>query len=598
MSAVTAHGLRDGLKVVGRGIRHEPFLFGVAALGGLVYGVGTAAAGWVLGQVTQQVLVPGFQTGKVDGPRLAWWLLLLAGVALATAGGVLARRAVAGKVMYRLQRRYRQELTSKYLDLPVSWHSRHPGGRLLATATSDVEATWQIFSPLPMGIGVVAMIVTGGTLMLVADPVLGALGLSVLPALALLNWVYQRRIATRIARMQTLRGELSSIAHESFEGSHVVRSLGVEEHETERFLTTAEALRDADVAVERTRSLFDAALEALPSLGVLAVLAVGTARTVAHTADVGDVVQVSYLISMLSSPIRSIGWVLAELARAAVGWGRVRAVLAETGALSYGGQDIRPDGPGELTLAGVGYGHPQPDGTTNDVLSEVSLRIPGGRTAVIVGPTGAGKSALASLLVRLTDPTQGRITLDQTDLCDLTRDALRQHAVLISQETFVLDDTVRANVTMGSGDWHDEAVWQALDTVRLKDTVSALPGGLDARVGERGTTLSGGQRQRLALARAVIRSPRLLVLDEATSAIDPHVEAEILGALSERFRDTTVVLVASRMATIAAADEVVYLEAGRVRQYGTHAEVFASDAGYRRLVTAYDHDTRQQEETS
>ncbi|MYU12636.1 ATP-binding cassette domain-containing protein [Streptomyces sp. SID8361] len=597
MPAVTAHGLRNGLKVVRTGIRHEPFLFSVAAIGGLVYGVGVAAAGWVLGQVIQQVLVPGFRTGDLDGQRLAWWLLLLAGMALATAGGVLARRAVAGKVMYRLQRRYRQALADKYLDLPMSWHRRHPGGRLLATATSDIEATWQIFAPLPMGIGVVAMVVTGGILMLVADPVLGALGLSVLPALALLNWAYQRRIAARIARMQTLRGELSSIAHESFEGSHVVRSLGVERHETERFRATAEALRDADVAVQRTRNLFDAALEALPSLGVLAVLAVGTTRVAAHAADMSDVVQVSYLISMLSSPIRSIGWVLAELARAAVGWERVRTVLTETGTMSFGGQDIRHDGPGELTLTGVGYGHPQPDGTFNDVLSEVTLRIPGGRTAAIVGPTGAGKSALASLLVRLDDPTRGRIQLDQVDLRELARDALRRHAVLISQETFVMDDTVRTNVTMG-GDWQDEAVWRALETVRLRDTVSRLPGGLDARVGERGATLSGGQRQRLALARAVIRSPRLLVLDEATSAIDPHVEAEILGALSERFRDTTVVLVASRMATISAADEVVYLEAGRVRQRGRHAEVFAQDAGYRRLVSAYDHDARQQEETS
>jgi ABC-type multidrug transport system fused ATPase/permease subunit len=228
------------------------------------------------------------------------------------------------------------------------------------------------------------------------------------------------------------------------------------------------------------------------------------------------------------------------------------------------------------------------------VLHGVTLDVTPGQTVAVVGPTGSGKSTLASLLVRLVDPADGRVIVDGADVRGLRHGDLAVAAAIAPQGTFVFDDSVRANVTLGddgAGDRvarDDEHVWRALELVRADGFVRALPEGLDTRVGERGATLSGGQRQRIALARAVIREPRLLVLDDATSAIDPRIEAEILDGLRRAGDRTTVVVVAYRRATIALADEVVYVERGRVVDRGRHEELLERSDGYRALVTAYD----------
>jgi ATP-binding cassette, subfamily B, bacterial len=220
--------------------------------------------------------------------------------------------------------------------------------------------------------------------------------------------------------------------------------------------------------------------------------------------------------------------------------------------------------------------------------------VPAGRTVAVVGPTGSGKSTLAGLLVRLVDPADGTVLLDGVDLRALARGEVAAGVALVPQGTFVFDDTIRGNVALGE-DVPDGEVERALRLARASEFVTALPEGIDTRVGERGASLSGGQRQRVALARALVRRPRLLVLDDATSAVDPHVEARILAGLREAGADTTVVVIAYRMATIALADEVVYLERGRVAARGRHEELMRASDGYRRLVTAYQRDAEERE---
>jgi ATP-binding cassette subfamily B protein len=218
----------------------------------------------------------------------------------------------------------------------------------------------------------------------------------------------------------------------------------------------------------------------------------------------------------------------------------------------------------------------------------VTLEAPPGQIVAVVGATGAGKSTLLTLLVRLIDPDRGSVRLDGTDVRALAEDQMPAHASLVAQSAFLFDDTVRGNITLDDPQLGEQQVWDALRVAQAEDFVRALPKGLDTELGERGVTLSGGQRQRLALARAVVRRPRLLLMDDATSAVDPAVEAAILRELRQAQGLGTVVVVAYRRATITLADEVVYLEGGRVAAAGRHEQLLAESSGYRALVTAYD----------
>ncbi len=601
-SKVTGAVMRQGLGVLGVAIRAEKSIFAAAVLSSALYGLMTVAAAWALGWATDHVVLPAFENGRITTGALAFGALLILGVSLLKALGVAGRRYFAGVMQYRMQARSRRDVTRQYLRLPLAWHHRHPTGQLLSNAGSDVEAAWAPLAPLPMAVGVVVMLVTAAVAMVITDPILALVGFLVFPAIAVLNLVYQRRLNPLATRAQQLRAEVSEIAHESFDGALVVKTLGREDEETARFLAKANELRDANIAVGRVRGLFDPVLEALPTLGVLAVLLIGAMRLESGAIGSGVLVQVAYLFTLLAFPIRALGWVLAELPRAVVGYQRIRAVLDATGSMEHGAVELTGAAPARLEVRDLGYAYGDGD---FPVLHDVSLKVAPGRTVALVGPTGSGKSTLAQTFVRLVDPARGAVLLDGTDLREVTRGGVSDAVALVPQQTFLFDDTVRGNVTLGLP-VGDEDVWAALRLAQAEGFVSALPSGLDTQVGERGTSLSGGQRQRVALARALVRRPRLLVLDDATSSVDPQVEARILYGLRDAAQVSTVVVIAYRMATIALADEVVYLEHGRVVDQGGHAELLVRCEGYRNLVTAYERqeaerealDAEQEEEVS
>jgi ABC-type multidrug transport system fused ATPase/permease subunit len=582
-SKVTSAVMRQGLRVLGVAIRTERAVFALAVLASAIYGGMTVASAWALGWATQNVVLPAFRDGRVASGALWTAAFLIFGAALLKAFGVAGRRILAGVLQYRMQARSRRDVTKQYLRLPLSWHHRHPTGQLLSNASADAEAAWAPLAPLPMAVGVIVMLFTAAIAMVFTDIVLALVGFLIFPAIAVLNLVYQRKLSPLATRAQQLRAEVSEIAHESFDGALVVKTLGREDLETDRFRRRAHELRDANIAVGRVRGLFDPMLEALPTLGVLAVLAVGATRLSGGAIDSGALVQVAYLFTLLAFPIRALGWVLAELPRSVVGWQRVQAVLEATGSMEYGGRSAPAStSPAALEISGVSYAYGEAE-----VLHGVTFDVPAGRTVALVGPTGSGKSTLVQLLVRLVDPDSGEVLLDGVDVRELPYGGLADSVALVPQQTFLFDDTVRGNVALGA-DAGDEDVWDALRLAQADGFVGRLAGGIDTRVGERGTSLSGGQRQRLALARAVVRRPRLLILDDATSSVDPQVEAKILYGLRDAAEASTVVVVAYRMATIALADEVVYLDKGRVLDRGPHDELIARCAGYRNLVTAYE----------
>ncbi|APC36670.1 ABC transporter permease [Nocardiopsis dassonvillei] len=593
-----------GMRVLWVAARTEPWVFLAAVVGAMLHAAVNVGSASVLGHLTDATILPAFEQGSTTAAALVGAAALLMGVGLGKATGIAMRRMLAALMQFRMQARYRRAVARKYLELPLSWHHRHPTGQLLSNANADVEAAWQPLAPLPMAVGSVFMLVIAAIAMLTTDPVLALVAFVVFPVLAAANVVFQRRVSPMASRAQALRAEVSGVAHESFDGALVVKTLGREDTETERFTSAAHRLRDALIQVGRMRSMFDPVMEALPNFGVLAVLLLGMWRLSTGAIDAGDLVQIAFLFTLLALPIRSFGWILGDLPRSVVGWDRVQSVLNSGGAMEYGTRTLEDTPTGiALSARGVTFSYADSydarggardlmDGGADTaprttVLNGVDLDIAPGRTVALVGPTGSGKSTLTTVLMRLVDADTGTVTLDGVDVRDLARDQIPRHAALVPQGTFVFEDSVRDNITLGA-DADDDQVWAALRLARADGFVRELEGGLDARLGEKGTTLSGGQRQRLALARAIVRRPRLLIMDDATSAVDPQIEAQILAGLRERDDAATVVVVAYRRATIELADEVVYMERGRVLARGTHEELLTTSPGYTRLVTAYE----------
>ncbi|HEY0486519.1 MAG TPA: ABC transporter ATP-binding protein [Mycobacteriales bacterium] len=582
--------IRRGFAVLWVAVREQPRIFAASVAGSALFGGMTVASAYVLGRVTGSVVVPALDSGRTTTGALAAAAGALLAVAVLRVVGILGRRLGAGGMQYRLQAAYRRRVTRRYLELPLSWHHRHPTGALLSNANADVEAAWFPIAPFPFAVGTVVMLVVATVALFATDWVLALVGLLVFPSVFAVNVAYSRRMSPRMTRAQQLRAEVSALAHESFDGALVVKTLGREASETARFGAEAAELRDALIAVGRVRGLFDPAMDALPQLGTLCVLLVGAVRLRTGDVTVQDVVTVAFLFTVLAFPIRAIGWVLGELPRSVVGWERVQRVLTATGSMPYG-PDPGPSrtGPAALELAGVAFAYEE-----TPVLWDVTFDVPAGRTVALVGPTGSGKSTVTTLISRLVDPSSGEVRVDGADVRGLRQGALSGSVALVPQTTFVFDDTVRGNIALGA-DVGDDEVWAALRLAQADRFVRALPEQLDTRVGERGASLSGGQRQRLALARALVRRPRLLVLDDATSAVDPAVEQAILAGLRESADGTTVLVVAYRRATIALADEVVFLDRGRVVARGTHADLLSRVPGYVNLVTAYEEAERERE---
>ncbi|CAN5209137.1 ABC transporter ATP-binding protein [soil metagenome] len=584
--------VRRGLGITWAGIREQPRMFSLAVAGAALYGLMTVASAVVLGEVTDRVVIPALEAGRLDRVALAVGCAAIVGVGMLKAVGIIVRRTAATYVQYKLEATFRERVTRRYQQLPLAWHQRRSTGELLSIANSDVETTWYPMAPLPFATGVVLMLVVTAVALLVTDGYLALIAFLVGPVMGYLNYRYNRRMEDPATRSQQLRAAVSARAHESFDGALVVKTLGRERAETDAFRGESERLRDELVDLGRIRALYDPVLEALPNIAVLAILLVGAARVAGGELSTGSLVTFAYLFTLLAFPVRLIGFVLSEFPRSVVGWDRIQAVLGADGDVDYGAAAGTADGPAAVDLVAVTFRYPldSPGARAHAGsrgLRDVTFEADPGRTIALVGPTGAGKSTIASLLVRLADPGEGAVRLDGHDLRTLRRGAVSQQAAIVLQHSFLFDDSVRENVTLGAA-YTDAEVEQALRLAQASRFVAGLPAGLDTVLGERGTSLSGGQRQRLALARALVRRPRLLILDDATSSVDTRIEAAILRGLQEAELPSTILVVAYRGATIALADEIVFVQAGEIQARGSHDELLLALPAYARLVHAYD----------
>jgi len=574
---------RRGARLLTRYVKAHPVPFVISIFGAAIYAGAAVGTTIILGRITNKVIVPTFETGRPEAKAVWFSGLALLLVGLLRASTIILRRYFAALLTYRTQRDWRRKLAHTYLSVPLKYHRETPTGELLAHADADIVASSEVINPLPFSIGVVTLVIFAIISLAMVDWFLMLVAVVLFPMLAIINRMYTSRAEKPLGVVQERVGQVSRIAHESFDGVLVVKTLGREDEEVERLETSADELRSARVGLGRIRAVFEPMIEALPNLGIIALLLIGSWQVSIGRLNTGDIVQAAALFGLLAFPMRVFGFFLQELPRSVVVSARLDKVLAaphEPGA-STDHPPAVADGPLSVSFADVSFRY----GDDPPVLDGLNFNIAAGSIVALVGATGSGKSTLCELIPRLVDPDGGTVALDGVDLREFDPVAVRSEVALVFQETFLFADTVRENVTLG--DPIDEAeLERAASIAHASAFVHRLPNGWDTVVGERGITLSGGQRQRLALTRALLRGPRVLLLDDATSAVDPVIESAILRDLRTSLETTTLV-VAHRVSTIELADEVVFLDEGRIVATGSHPELLASNPDYARLVHAY-----------
>lgn len=527
----------------------------------------------------------------VDGPvahrrpsevALGGLVLLLLGVAEAAIFGI--RRSLVAAPLAEIEARMRADLHRHAQRLPIAFHDAWADGQLLARGTIDLQVLHRfVAEPLTFLPVFAATIGVGAAVLLAEQWLLAVIVLAPVPVLVALSYRFQSDYALATRRAQDLSGDLTTAVLESVTGIRVIKGFRRSDDRVARFRAQVRMLRDAEVHKARLLGGMSALITALPGLAAAGALALGVVEVVDGSLSIGTLLAFLGTVAALSPAVEQAGPMLADCHDAAAAADRFFEVLDQP-AVTDTGQATGSSGPAEVVFDGVSFRYSDAD---PPALRDVSLRIAPGETLAVVGATGSGKTTLAALIPRLYDPVEGRILLDGVDIAAMPRARLRSEVAVAFDEPVLFSGTLADNVRTGL-DADDARLDSALRTAHADDFVRGLPDGVHTRVGENGMSLSGGQRQRIALARLVIRRPRVVVLDDPLSALDVHAEARIHDALRDVLATTTALVIAHRPSTVRLADRVAVLAEGRIIALGTHEELLRTSPEYAVLMTPID----------
>jgi ATP-binding cassette, subfamily B, bacterial len=515
----------------------------------------------------------------------------LAGLLLVAAavnfGGIYLRRYYGGRLSLDVQHDLRTDLFDSLSRLDGARQDEIHTGQLVGRSISDLNMVQGIMSMVPVTLGSIALFVLTLGIMVVLSPVLTIVAVAVGPALWMIAVASRRKLFPATWDAQQQSSEVVGVVDEAIGGVRVVKGFGQEEQEQEQLEAASAKLFASRLRMIRLTARYNPALTAIPSLGLVGVLVLGGWLAIQGSITLGTFLAFSSYLALMTGPVRMLTYMitLGQEARASVirvfDITDARPVITD----KPDAIELPPDAAG-LSFEDVRFGY-RP---SEPVLRGLSFRVEAGETVAVVGASGSGKSTLALLLPRFYDPQGGSVRIGGYDVADVTRDSLRAAIGLVMEDSFLFSDTVRANIAYGRPDATEKEIIAAAQAAQAHEFIVRLPLGYDTVVGEQGLTLSGGQRQRVALARALITDPRVLVLDDATSAIDPRLEADIHAALREVMLGRTTLIIAHRRSTLNLADRIVVLDHGRVADSGTHAELTERCPLYRQLVTGLDDD--------
>jgi ATP-binding cassette subfamily B protein len=533
---------------------------------------------------------------QVTTHKLLWYSCALLAVAGTKAIFQYLTRWILIGVSREIEFDLRNDLFAHLERLSYSFYQRTRTGDIMARATNDLNAVRMLVGP---GIMYTAntIVFTAGALifMLSISPRLTLWAFLPLPIISIVVQYFGQRIHERFERIQAMFSDISARAQENFSGARLIRAYVQEDWEIEAFEKANQEYIARSLKLVRLMGMLWPTLETLLGLAIIIVLFVGGREVIQHRITVGSFVAFNTYMVQLTWPIIALGWVINIFQRGTASMGRIDSILAEKPEITDA--DVSASHPpgavaGHIEFRNLSFRYGNSlrvaeaaDKTHGDdyVLRNINLAIPAGTSLAIVGPTGSGKSTLVSLIARIYDATQGEVLLDGRSIREFPLEQLRSSIGFVPQETFLFSDSIRDNIAFGADQASDEEVRRAAEAANIAQEIESFPEGYRTLVGERGITLSGGQKQRTAIARAIIRSPRILVLDDALASVDTQTEDRILNHLREIMQGRTTIFISHRVSTVRNADRIAVLHRGEVVEYGTHDQLIELNGYYTEL---------------